>query len=100
MKHFPLLLSLIASTVFASAALAADDEQAPRGWLHLHDQPHGPVVNNDQTAKRADGTAVYGWSYRAHDNGAVAYGRSSCGAYHYWDNSQCVDARHNPPNVP
>lgn len=99
MKHFLLVLSLVTSSVVASAALAADDEQAPRGWLHHHDRPHGPVVDSNRAAKNPDGTAVYGWSYRAPGRGAV-YGWNNCGAYHYWDGGQCVDARHNPPSSP
>ena len=100
MKHFLLVLSLIASSVIASSVLAAEDEQAPRGWLHHHDRPHGPIVNNDRATQNRAGTAVYGWSYRAQNNGSAMYGWSSCGAYHYWDGDTCVDARHNPPKSP
>jgi hypothetical protein len=97
MKHFLLVLTLTAGLVIPATSQAAD-EQAPRGWLHHHERPHGPVIDN--TARR-DGTAVYGWSSRTPNVGrGTVYGWRSCGDYHYWDGGQCVDARHTPPNSP
>ena len=98
MRHFLFPALLVPVLVIAAPAQAADDEQAPRGWLHHHDVPHGPGFDNERFAK-PDGTAVYGWTYRAGDR-ATAYGSGSCGAYHYWDGEACADARHNPPNLP
>ena len=101
MKHslFPALL-IPFFLVLAASAQAADDEQAPRGWLHYHDGPHGPGFDNERSAK-PNGIAVYGWVYRGPTGGrATAYGSRSCGAYHYWDGDACADARQNPPNSP
>lgn len=38
----------------------------------------------------ADGPAVFGW---------IAVRPASCGQYRYWDGTQCLDARDNPPDV-
>ena len=93
MKHFPALL--IPLLILAAPAQAADDEQAPRGWLHYHDGPHGTGFDSEKHAS-PKGTAVYGWTYRETDGAAYR----SCGAYHYWDGQGCADARHNPPTGP
>jgi hypothetical protein len=93
MKHLLFPALLVPALFLAAPAQAADDAQAPRGWLHHHDGPHGPGFDSERAVK-TDGTAVYGWTYREDQ----ADDLRSCGAYHYWDGSACVDARHTPPS--
>ena len=92
MKHSLLPIIFIATLVPATATQA--EEQAPRGWLLYHSHPHGPI-DSDRTAK--NGTAVYGWSYRAASRSDRVYRWRHCGDYHYWDGGNCVDARDTPP---
>jgi hypothetical protein len=49
------------------------------------------VVEDDDTViSTQDNSRVYGWtSERPLD----------CGAYHYWDGEECVDARAIPPDI-
>lgn len=78
----------------ASAARAADDEMAPRGWMDPHTHQQLPAAYG-----RRGGPAVYGWSYRAHvhEGAPAAYRWSGCHVYHYWNGEECVDARDIAP---
>jgi hypothetical protein len=48
----------------------------------------------DQATGTQKGARVYGWSSR---DGTAVYGWRSCGDFHYWNGSTCVDARDTPP---
>jgi hypothetical protein len=48
------------------------------------------VEDDDAVISTQDNSRVYGWtSERPLD----------CGAYHYWDGEECVDARATPPDI-
>ena len=86
-----LFLALLALPLLAlsGAPARAADEPAPRRWLDTKDYRPGPMVYG---WRYRAGPAVYGWRYRP---GVYRWG--SCGVYRYWDGTQCVDARHTPP---
>jgi hypothetical protein len=94
MKHFLFTVFLFPFLSVATIARAADEEPAPRRWLHTHDHNEMPAAAADSKRVSQNGTAVYGWRYRA--DGRRAYRWSHCGDYHYWDGTHCADARDEP----
>jgi hypothetical protein len=80
----------------AAIALGAAGAQAQDGvivdddGLVVHErivEPDDDVIVDDDDAP---GPQVYGW---------VADRPLDCGAYHYWDGADCVDARAVPPDT-
>jgi hypothetical protein len=92
MRKKPLL---IASMMFVSLGTPAI-AQAAEVIVHEHGAyaptpvyRHGTfrMAPRDRLTVRAEGPAVYGWSFRP----------ANCGVFHYWNGDACVDARFVPP---
>lgn len=84
-----MLKQIIASVAFMSVgALGAGAAFADE---YVVENSEGVVVESDDShVVTHDGRRVYGWtSERPLD----------CGAYHYWDGEDCVDARAVPPDT-
>ena len=82
-----------ALSIFCGAAGVA---QAAEVIVHEHDayaptrvyrQGDYRLAPRDRLTMRAEGPAVYGWSFRP----------ANCGVFHYWNGDECVDARAVPP---
>lgn len=84
----------LAWLVLASGVASADEWDVP---AYFPDQYDGPPSRAVQLAPPpptllppAAGPAVFGW---------VAVRPASCGEFRYWDGTQCLDARDDPPYV-
>jgi hypothetical protein len=76
-----MLNKIIVSAAFLAAATFA---------LPASAAPEYVIDDDDTVNSTQDDTRVYGWtSERPLD----------CGAYHYWDGEECVDARAVPPDI-
>ena len=79
-----------ALTLCCGAAGAAEvivrnnDAYAP---AEVYRNGHYHFAPRDRLSVRAEGPAVYGWSFRP----------ANCGVFHYWNGHECVDARAVPP---
>lgn len=73
-----------ASLQAAEMVAHADDAYAP---AEVYRHGHYHLAPRDRLSVRAEGPAVYGWSYRP----------ANCGVFHYWNGDECVDARSVPP---
>lgn len=84
-----MLKKMIASAAFLS--VAAFGGLSASAAEYVVDNDDAVVVENDDSdLATRDGSRVYGWtSERPLD----------CGAYHYWDGEDCVDARAVPPDT-
>jgi hypothetical protein len=88
MKETAMLKKLIASAAFLSvAAFGALPASAAE---YIVDDDVVAEESDDAVVSSEGGSRVYGWtSERPLD----------CGAYHYWDGEDCVDARAVPPDT-
>lgn len=76
-----MLNKMIVSAAFLSAAAFAPLPASAAEYI---------VEEDDAVISTQDNSRVYGWtSERPLD----------CGAYHYWDGEECVDARAIPPDT-
>lgn len=84
-----MLKKMIASAAFLSVAtLGALPTSAAE---YVVDNDDTVVVENDDSdLATRDGSRVYGWTSEP---------PLDCGAYHYWDGEDCVDARAVPPDT-
>jgi hypothetical protein len=80
--------------LFASGLAFADEWDVPAYFPDQYDVPPSRVVRPapppPMAYPPADGPAVFGW---------VAERPASCGEFRYWDGTQCLDARDDPPYV-
>lgn len=74
-----------AATVQAAEVVVHDD--SPYAPAEVYRHGHYRLAPRDRLTVRAEGPAVYGWSYRP----------ANCGVFHYWNGDECIDARAVPP---
>jgi hypothetical protein len=88
-KQFFLVISAFTLCCGASGVQAAevivhdDDAYTP---AEVYRNGHYRLAPRDRLTVRAEGPAVYGWSFRP----------ANCGVFHYWNEDECVDARAVP----
>ena len=84
-----MLTKMIAGAAFLSVAAFGALPASAAEYI-VDDENTVAVESDDAVVSSEGGSRVYGWaSERPLD----------CGAYHYWDGEDCVDARAVPPDT-
>jgi hypothetical protein len=82
-------LSIFCGTVgVAQAAEVIVPEHDAYAPTRVYRQGDYRLAPRDRLTTRAEGPAVYGWSFHP----------AICGVFHYWNGDECVDARAVPPS--
>jgi hypothetical protein len=70
--------------VQAAEVVVNDDYYAP-AWVYRHGEYR--LAPRDRLTVQSEGPGIYAGSFRP----------ANCGVFHYWDGSECIDARAAPP---